>query len=605
MRLASPILTLLVGCSVSDPGSVPAQRLTPSEYNNTVRDLFGIAVDGDWPEAYNSEDEEEEESWYEDRESWPYVFPADIEVHGFEGMVDGQVSSSYLVERYQDAATHFAPIALVAPFFWTCSDQLDDLAEVPQFINEACAWDSVLRFTQRAWRRPITEAEQQRLQAFHNNNVAQWGIADGVILSVEGVLLTPQFLYRIESIHEDGGERSRGEYVRLSSWEMASRLSYLLWDSMPDAELFNAAASGKLESKKGIQAQAERMLRDVRARNALVRFHSQWLDLDAIYTANADIETYMPLYQPEAMDFELEDELLVQEAFEELWSAYLIGARAAMVHEAELFIAETLSGGGTLTDLLTSPNGYASRFGEEDQNHETWRIYGLSDEDRRQGLTHNRSINDGNFFFDIYTEPVAMPPAERSGVLTLGAVLAGKAHPVHPAPVLRGVFVLEHLACETLGQPPDSAAGTAPPDTLQADSTNRERVEAITSSTECIVCHDRINAAGFAFENYDSVGGYRTQDNGHPVDASGLLKLRDGETYSFQDANGLAAGLAQSRQVHDCYAQNWARYMLGTEPSEASLLEIQQRFFEDQGNVQGLLIDLVTSDMFRFRRAQP
>lgn len=605
MRLASPILSVLVGCSVSDPGSVPAQRLTPTEYNNTVRDLLGVGIDGDWPVPYDSDEEEEEENWYDDREVWPYVFPADIKVHGFEGMVDGQVSSSYLVERYQDAAAHFAPVALVAPFFWTCSEQLDDKAEVAQAVDEACAWDSVLRFAQRAWRRPITDAEQQRLRAFHDRNVAQWGTADGVILSVEGVLLTPQFLYRIEGIHAAGDERERGDYVRLSGWEMASRLSYLLWDSMPDAELFAAAESGKLESRRQLQQQAERMLRDVRARHALVRFHSQWLDLDAIYTANADLETYMPLYQPEAMDVDLEDELLVQEAFEELWSAYLIGARAAMVHESELFIAETLSGGGTLGDLLTSPRGYASRFGEEDQNHETWRIYGLSDADRRQGPTHNRAINDGNFFFDIYSEPVNMPGAERSGVLTLGAVLAGKAHPVHPAPVLRGVFVLEHLACETLGQPPDSAAGTAPPDTLQTDSTNRQRVEAITSSTECIVCHDRINAAGFAFENYDSVGGYRTEDNGQPVDASGTLKLTGGETYSFQDANGLAAGLAKSRQVHDCYAQNWARYMLGTEPSEESLLDIQQRFFDDQGGVQGLLIDLVTSDMFRFRRVEP
>ena len=164
-------------------------------------------------------------------------------------------------------------------------------------------------------------------------------------------------------------------------------------------------------------------------------------------------------------------------------------------------------------------------------------------------------------------------------------------------------FVLEHLACETLGQPPDSAAGTAPADTLDSSGTNRERIESITQPPECIACHSRINAAGFAFEGYDSMGGYRTTDNGNPVDASGTLTLTGGESFRFDDAIGLAQGLSTSRQVHDCYAQHWARYMLGAEPEPAALAEIQESFYAQDGDIHTLILDLVTSDMFRYRRA--
>jgi len=558
------------------------RRLTPTEYNNTLRDLMGYSVQDykmNVPPPMVMEDDDDD-LWYT---VWPWHFPNEIEVHGFEGMAEGHVSSSYLIEQYQRAGVHFSALVLSSDAFWACEDR----------DEAACAGDSVARFANRAYRRPLSREESARVSAFFEANVSSFGVEDGTRMTIAGLLVSPQFLYRLEGVSGDGKPE------KLDDFELASRLSYFLWDSMPDAELFAAASGGELSSKRGLQAQVERMMADPRARDAVVYFHRQWLDLDDVYAANADLETYMPKYLEDIDIPDDEDGVLFVEELEEQWSGFLIGVRAAMVREAELFVEKTVfDGGGDLYTLLTDNHGFVSTVSEA---YEVGTEVFYNPTQVGSEAMASFHLSDSNLDYDISLYPAAFPPEQRSGVLTMGAVLAGKSHPVHPSSIHRGIFVLERLGCQVMGQPPDSAAGAAPPDTVDAESTNRARLEAITTPAECAVCHTSINPAGFAFENYDSLGGWRLEDNGQPVDASGSLSLGDEDLGSFSSAAELGQKLAQSEQVYDCYALNWTRYAIGREVdfTDPALKDIQKGFRRD-GDVQQLIVDIATSDLFRY-----
>lgn len=589
---AALALFLSPACRVEEPGAFPSHRLTPTEYNYTVRDLMGYAPgsedriggDEDW-------DEEEEEGGIA---AWPWIFPAEVEIHGFEGHEDGQIASPYLIEQYQAAAVHFSTLMMDAPAFWTCSpDQVDGDR------LRTCARDSVVKLGHRAYRRPMTEGEQQRLVRFFEQSADQHGVRDGARLAVQGLLMSPQFLYRLEPKPSDGKKPDK-----LDDFALANRLSYFLWDSMPDPQLFEAAANGKLRKRKHVEAEVARMLDDPRARQAVVRFHEQWLDIDAVYSVTADLDKYMPVYLPGVGDdIDPEESALFQEEVEEMWSSWLIGARTGMVKEAQLFVEKTVfEGGGDLNALLTDNHGYVTYMDNDVMGGGTADIYGVTEDDLFSGPIYEQSLDDGNLGFELRHVPAEFPADQRSGVLTLGAVLAGRAHPVHPAPVLRGVFVLERLACVHLGQPPDSAAGQAPADTLDAEATNRARLEAVTTAPECIACHQQINPVGFAFENYDSLGGWRTEDNGQAVDASGQLVLGGEQLGRFTNASELGGLLAKSDAVHDCYSLNWMRYALGREvdPNDPHLKAVQQRFRETNGDVLDLVTEIAVSDQFRY-----
>ena len=198
--------------------------------------------------------------------------------------------------------------------------------------------------------------------------------------------------------------------------------------------------------------------------------------------------------------------------------------------------------------------------------------------------------------------PAEFDPDERAGVLTHPAFLALGAYAVHPAPVIRGVKVLSRLACQDFGTPPPGAEASVPPDIEEAEGTNRSRTEAATSPIECAGCHTSINPPGFAFEHYDAFGQWRDEDNGLPVDASGQVTLWSGETFSFDDGVDLSHQLSESTQVHDCYTLRWLRVATGVQlPRDAPGLAALQESFAPRGDVQELLVSIVSSDMFRMR----
>jgi hypothetical protein len=550
--------------------------LTPTEYNNTVRDLLGMPTDGDdWPTPASVGSTEST--------TWPWVFPEEPGIEGFEGQAEGQMPSAYGVEQIQRAASHFGAYTLKSSLFFTCTSW----ASLSLDEQKACGWDSVERFAQRAWRRSITDEESTRLRDFWEENWLVVVAEDALILTVAGILQSPNFLYRIE--HGDT-DAQIGDAVPLTDWEMASRLSYFLWDSMPDDALFAAAIEGSLSTQQGVQEQAERMLEDSKAREAVVHFHRQWLGTVDIHKISPTRSAYGPLYGLAAdTSLDTSDDLI--------WPSTLIHVRNSMEIETNLFVEKTLfDGAGTFKALLTDNHGYMSSYTEP--------LYG----DGAKIIAGDTVSWSETDLFDVYGQdfqltlyPTRFPEDERAGVLTLPSVLALHSYTVHPAPIIRGVFVLEKFACETLGSPPAEAAGTAPPDTLDATATNRERTAEITSPPECAACHDRINPPGFAFENYDAMGGWRDEDNGSPVDATGTLPLQSGVNLTFSNGVELAHQLAETDQVLDCYTLQWLRYALGIHlgADDDGVAEIQESFRE-KDKVLELLVNIVSSDLFRY-----
>ena len=579
----------------SGSGKAPL-ALTPAEYNNTVADLLGFPRDGErWPPRSALADT------LSPRRAaskgvflppppppvWPWRFPSEPGSGGFEGIVQGQNPSSYQVEELHLAAMHFASFALESPTFFEC----DTWAALPPVEQERCAWTSIERFAERAWRRPLHAAERERLEAFWQENLAAEPPDEAVALTVAGILQAPAFHFRIESDDASGKRAGAGPLAQAvrTRWELAARLSYFLWDSMPDAALFAAAADGELATQEGVERQARRMLDDPKARPAVVHFHNQWLGTDRVLLIAPARRAFGPLFGlPPELESARDDDVK--------WPAIMGPLRHSMKLETELFVEETVfDGDGTFTALMTGNHGYLSDV--------TAPIYGKGATRLRDRPSVTRKIEFVAVSIGqekpLTLHPAEFPPDQRAGVLTHPSVLAAGAYAVQPGPILRGVHVLERIACMELGTPVQGAETALPPDTLAAERTNRERTAAATSPATCDSCHRRINPPGFAFEHYDAIGAWRARDNGYPVDASGTLALPSGETLAFSDGIDFVHQLAVSDRVRDCYALHWTRYALGDriEASTPGLESIQQQFRQND-SIKDLLVSIAGSDLF-------
>ena len=580
----------------ASPESSEAQRtaplaLTPTEYNNTVADLLGFPRDGArWPKRPPVADRINPRraaskgvfSPPPPPDPWPWQFPAEPGSDGFEGIAQGQSPSSYQVEELHLAGMHFGAFALLSPTFFTCSDWSD----LPAAEQKACAGTSILRFAERAYRRPLRDGERERIETFWQQQIEAGPMDESVALTVAGILQAPAFHFKLEPGATDATE--------LDPWQLATRLSYFLWDSMPDEELFRAAGAGELGTPAGIGRQARRMVDDPRARPAVVNFHHQWLGTDQVLLIAPARRAFGPRFgiSPE-LDNARDDDTK--------WPAIMGPIRHSMKLDTELFVEEAIfDREGTFTELMTGNHGYISRS--------TAPIYGAtttSDEGRAAVTRPIEYVTASIGRKDSLTlHPVEFAADRRAGVLTLPSVLAIGAYAVQPGPIPRGVRILERIACMELGEPVEGFESALPPDALAVESTNRERTAAATKPRECNSCHRRINPAGFAFEHYDAMGAWRAQDNGQPVDASGSLRLPGAEELTFADGVEFAHRLAASRRVRDCYALHWTRYALGThlERNTPGLEPIQQRFREDD-SVKELLVSIATSDLFRTRAA--
>ena len=499
-------------------GSSRVRRLTNVEYDNTVRDLLG----GLLPELP--------------------VQPSDAVIEGsFENDATSLGPSDVRIARYETAAVALGEHAV---------NDADARQRVlpcdPAGDPGACSRQFIESFGRRAFRRPLNAEEVDRWARYFDEQRAAIDFDGAVQLTVAAMLQSPQFLYRLED-HATAGAPGQME---LSPYELASRLSYFLWETMPDEDLFAAAERGELVTEEQIEAQARRMLADDRARETVRNFHRQWLFLDRVLG-----EDKLPEQFP-------------------MWNA---GAQQSAREESMRFVESIVAEGGTVSDLLTSTKAYVDDMMAE--------LYGI----------------------EPPVEPwaeVELDASERGGILSRIAFLAGNAHDANGSPPLRGVFVMDRILCEPRLTPPADADVSVPEqDPNQGPMTNRELFEQRVAPSNCQSCHVRIDGFGYGFEQYDAAGIYRTVDNGLPVDASGFATGigNDGEYTGAVELQGL---LAASDVVHECVVKQWFTYAYGRnpEPADACQLEaLHDAFTDNEGQISELLVDIVTRPEFRLR----
>ena len=539
--LASSLAVLLGACDgqIEEPPGVPSAvegtapprdvpfrpapavlpRLTGVQYRNTLADLLG-------PDLLPVQIE---------ADTNPYLFVS-------IGATTTTISERG-IQQYEEAAQ-----AVASHVFADETRRAELVGCDPGTPGDACARAFLERFGLQAWRRPLSPGELERWVAL-SADVAHDDPWRGLRLAVAGLLSSPYFIYRVELGEIDPNDASTRRYT---SWEMASRLSFLLWDTTPDTELLAAAEREALATEAGIYAQAARMLEDPRAERAVKRFFAQYLDLDRLAQVELDSALY-PHWTP-TMARSMRDEI-------ERMVADVVLVRDVDVRE--IF--------GTRRTFL---------------NAELAALYELDVDVPAEELV-----------------PVELPPAgARAGILTTGAFLAMNAHPTETSPTRRGKYVRERVLCETINPPPDGVDFNLDDPTGEA-KTLRERLEQHRSDPFCASCHKFMDPPGFLFENFDSVGAYRTAErNGYPLDTSGDL---DG--IPLADARDLAEVLRTDERVPRCIIKQLYRHANARldEAGEAEALVNLEGAFADAGyRFRDLLVELVLSDGFRMIAAQ-
>lgn len=418
-------------------------------------------------------------------------------------------------------------------------------ADFPTSASAAAQASAFVKaFGRRAFRRPLTDGEVTAFSTLYVQGGAMLGgdaLAAGVEITLRAMLQTPQFLYRIESATTEKDGK-----IWLSGFEVASRLSYALWGTMPSDALLDAAAKGDLDTADGVAAWATKMTDDPRAAGPLVSFHEQLLRTDGYGTGAKDAKLF-PTYGKQL--------------------------QPVLQEEARLFFEEIVAkNGGGIQEVLTSPVAFVTA--------DTAPFYGLG------------------AGFDQTPKKVTLDAKRRAGILTQVGFLSKNGGLVQSDPIHRGVTVAQKLLCLKIAAPNMVPALPA----QQANQTNRQRIEAHTGTCGK-GCHDTIiNPVGFALEHFDTVGAWRDQDNGLPIDAKASYGL-DGTTVSFDGAVELMTVLAKSKALHTCYAQNWLEWTLGREvaPQEqAAVLRVADASKGGSG-ARALLSKIAGLDQVRAR----
>jgi hypothetical protein len=410
--------------------------------------------------------------------------------------------------------------------------------------GDACLRKILADFGKRAWRRPLTEDEVTGLVAVVNNRDGDDPVERGLDAALRAMLLSPHFIFRPEV------ERSTPSATPepLNDYEIASRLSYFIWSSMPDDELFAAAEEGKLSDPTEIRAQVARMLADPKAQALVDNFAGQWLYTRALES-----------HQPDLVLFPEFDEKL----------------RDAMRLESELFFKEFLTKDIPLNDMLTAEFTFV--------NDRLATYYGVP------------YPGAGGEFVRIDT-----PIEHRAGLFTKSGILTVTAYPRRTSPVKRGKWALTQILCDAPDAPPPGVEGLADVDPTKS---LRERLEAHRVSEPCKSCHASMDQLGFGMEQFDAIGRYRTEDQGFTIDATG--KLPTGET--FDGAREMGQVLHEDARFGRCVSTHLLTYALGRGVGESDNPYLDQMAKEFQGGgsrLKDLIAIIATSEPFRTRRAE-
>ena len=412
-----------------------------------------------------------------------------------------------------------------------------------------CARTILSTLARRAYRRPATDADVQPLLPFYESGRAGRGFDEGIQAALERILIDPEFLFRIERDPADGAS---GAPYQLSDLELASRLSFFLWSSIPDDELLDVATRGQLSEPDVLERQVRRMLDDARATALVDNFAGQWLSLRSVDGIAPDPNLFP--------------------GFDE-------NLREALRRETELFVESQLREDRSVVDLLRADYTYL--------NERLARHYGVP---HVRGSRYRR---------------VTLDDDRRRGLLGQGSILAVTSYGNRTSPVLRAKWLLENV----LGTPPSPPPPDVPalPDAGDADDprTVRERLAMHRRSSACAVCHAPMDPLGFALENFDAIGGWRTTDAGLPIDAAAVLA--DGVTTFDGPSELREVLLARSEQFVETVTEKLLIYALGRglEYYDRPVIRAIVRDAEAQDyRWSALILGIVDSAPFRMRRSE-
>jgi hypothetical protein len=509
-----------VGINGTDlfPAEPAMHRLTVAQLHNTYSDLLGDPL------------------------VLPTDLPADDLLYGFTSIsAAGATISSLDAEKYEAAAYD------VLDQVWADPARRDALVGcVPESASDPCVHDFMAEFTKKAWRRPVEAAEVVALVGLGQSIADSLGDTQaGIKHALAAVLQSPHFLFRVE-IGEPDPENPK--FLRYTSWEMASRLSFLITDAPPDQLLTFAAETGALSSRENVQIEAERLLADPRARPALVRFFQDFMNIRKLDTLDKNPERF---------------------------PAFSATIGPAMRVEIErMFENVVFERQGDFRQMFTTRDTYV--------NEELATVYGI------EGITGSD--------FVPYTFPEGVP---RAGLLTTPGFLAVNAHKTQTSPTHRGRFVRLNLLCQDVPPPPPGVDTSLPESTPGEQQTLRQKLERHREDDACRSCHALMDPIGFAFENFDAIGSYRTADeNGLSIDATTEL---DGQAVAGPIEMGQL--VAELPDVGACIARRFYEHAgahLAEPEEEVAVEKLVEGFVASNHDFKALVVALVTNDGFRY-----
>jgi hypothetical protein len=422
----------------------------------------------------------------------------------------------------------------------------------PASANEetACATKLLTTLARRAYRRQVTTDDVQTLMGFYQRARAERDFDNGIRAAVERLLTSPDFLFRIEA---DPATIAPGTAYRLSDVELASRLSFFLWSSIPDEELLDVALRGRLRDVAVLDQQVRRMLAEPRARGALVgNFFGQWLQTRNVWLLTPDANTRFPWF---------DDNL-----------------RSAMVRETELFLDDQLNADRSITELLTADSTFV--------NEQLARHYGMS------GV------------YGSHFRRVTLADENRWGLLGKASVLAVTSYPTRTSPTIRGKWLLENILAAPVPPPPPNANTNLDESKFGKSTTVREMLEQHRANPVCASCHARMDPLGFSLENFDAVGQWRTTDAESPINATGVLL--DGTKVDGPAALRRAL-VARREQFVRTVTGKLLTYAIGREMTYAdapAIRAIVRAAAADDYRWSSTILAIVKSPPFQMRRAR-
>ena len=509
--------------------SEPIRRLTHAQYDNSVRDLLG------------------------DRMRPSRNFPPEDFVNGYTNQASAQAITPALAEAYGRAAEKLARNA------FRYGDEGRLIPCTPSGpADQHCAGRFVRGFGMRAYRRPLAPAEVEALVDL----LLEWAARRDSFLAgasavVEAVLQSPSFLFLVSQ--EPG--------VQAKRYEIASRLSYALWDTVPDADLLDLAARGELNSMAAVERQARRMLAKPAARESLDRFFAQWMRFDRLQGAVKDRGRFRN-YGPEVAD--------------------------SMCEESRRLFGHIVWSDIDFRHFFTADFTFVDDFLTE--------VYGLPDPDSPYGRVQ-------------YTAD-----SPRGGILGHGTFLAQTGKPASTSPTERGLFVREHFLCQTIPPPPPGVDASLPPLTPGAAPLSAREIMTSVHATDesCASCHKLVDPIGFGFEHFDTIGAYREteavrveptpQQEQQGMKAETHQLAIDSSAYiagipdsAFRSPREAGLVLASSPTCHKCVVKQLFRYFFGRHETrrDADLIDRAYNRFRDSGFIfRELVLELLVSQEF-------